>query len=152
MKMRALLSVAAIAAVGTMGTGVAGASSTPTERFTVWQTSFEEPGTVVAAGPISATGTDEVLTNHKDNFVFPDGTIQVRHFPTTTKETYDGTTCVGTYSETGNYVIAKGTGAYARATGSGRYKVKAFFQGCDQTQPPTSFSQVIQAQGPLSLG
>jgi hypothetical protein len=151
-KLRALLSLGAIVAVGMMGTGVAGASSTPTEYFTAWQTSFDEPATLVAAGPISATGVDEQVTRHRDNFVFADGTLVVKHYTKTTKETYDGTTCVGTYTETGTYVIAKGTGAYAHATGSGRYKVSAVYQGCDHSEPPTSFAQVIQAQGPLTLG
>jgi hypothetical protein len=60
-KLRALLCLAAIAsivAVGAIGTGVAGASQ-PSEYFTVVSTSPDASGaTVVAAGPISATGTD----------------------------------------------------------------------------------------------
>ena len=151
MKLRALLSLASILAVGAMGTGVAGASSTPTEYFTATQTSESGPQTVVAAGPISATGTDVVLARHRDSFVFPDGTLTVRHEPLTTSQTFDGRTCTFTFSETGTYVIAKGTGAYARATGSGRYKVSGVVQGCDRSQPPTSFSLVIQAHGPLTL-
>lgn len=151
MKLRVLLSVASIVAVGAMGTGVAGASSTATEYFTAAQTSVSGPQTVVAAGPISATGTDVQVGRHRDNFVFPHGTLTIRHEATTTSQTYDGRTCVGTHSETGTYVIAKGTGAYAHATGSGRYKVSVIFQGCDQSQPPTSFSLVVQAHGPLTL-
>jgi hypothetical protein len=135
-----------------IGAGVAGASSTPTEYFTAMGPSFDEPLTLVGSGPISATGTDEAVTNHRDNFVFPDGTVVIKHYTTTTKETYDGRTCTGTHSETGTYVIAKGTGAYAHATGSGRYKVSAVYQGCDRNQPPTSQSIVIQAHGPLTLG
>jgi hypothetical protein len=152
LKLRALLSVGTIVAVGAMGTGVAGASSTPTEYFTATQTSIGGPQTVVAAGPISATGIDTQTGRHRDDFVFPDGTLKVRHQPTTTSQTFDGRTCVGTFTETGNYVIARGTGAYAHATGSGRYKVSGVFQGCDQSQPPTSFSLIIQAHGPLTLG
>ena len=152
MKFRALLSLAAIVAVGAMGTGVAGASSTPTEYFTATQTSIDGPQTVVAAGPISATGTDVQLGTHRDNFVFPDGTLKVRHQRLTERQTFDSRTCVGTVSETGTYVITRGTGAYVHVTGSGRYKVSVLFQGCDQSQPPTSFSLVIQAHGPLTLG
>jgi hypothetical protein len=151
MKLRVLLSVASVVAVGAMGTGVAGASSTPTEYLTATQTSASGPMTVVAAGPISATGTDVQSGRHRDDFVFPDGTLTVRHEPLTQRQTYDGRTCTGTFSETGTYVVAKGTGAYAHATGSGRYKVSGVFAGCDPSQPPTAYSVVIQAHGPLTL-
>ena len=134
-----------------MGTGVAGASSTPTEYFTSTQTSAAGPQTIVAAGPISATGTDTVLGTHRDNFVFPAGTLTVRHEPLTDKQTFDSRTCVSVFTETGTYVITRGTGAYTHVTGSGRYKVTGFFQGCDPSQPPTSSSVVIEAHGPLTL-
>jgi hypothetical protein len=152
MKLRALLSVGAIAAMGMTGTGVAGASSTPTQYFTAMATSFDESPTLVASGPISAIGTDKELTNHRANFVFPDGTLVVKHYDIASKDTYDRTTCVGTHSETGAYTIARGTGAYAHATGSGHYKFLGVFQGCEHDEPPTSVSIVIQAHGPLDLG
>ena len=151
MKFRVLLSMASIVAVGAMGTGVAGASSTPTEYFTAVATSETGTVTVVAAGPISATGTDIVLGRHRDNFVFPNGTLTVRHEPLTHSQKFDRRSCTFTFTETGTYVITRGTGAYVHVTGSGRYKVSVLFQGCDQSQPPTSFSLVIQAHGPLTL-
>jgi hypothetical protein len=152
LKLRAVLSVASIVAVEAMGTGVAGASSTPTEYFTAVSTSATaNSATVVAAGPISATGTDMQLGAHRDNFVFPNGTLTIRHEPTTDKQTFDGRTCVGTFTETGTYVIARGTGAYGHVTGSGTYKVNAIFQGCDKNAPPTSFVQTVMAHGPLTL-
>jgi hypothetical protein len=151
LKFRVLLSMASIVAVGAMGTGVAGASSTPTEYFTAVATSETGPVTVVAAGPISATGTDIVLGRHRDNFVFPDGTLTVRHEPLTNSQKFDRRTCTFTFTETGTYVITRGTGAYAHVTGSGRYKVLAVGTGCDQNQPLTSFVQTIQAHGPLTL-
>ena len=150
MKVRALLCVAAVATVGAMGTGVAGAS-TSTEYFTSTQTSVTGPQTVVAAGPISATGTDTVLARHRDSFVFPDGTLTVRHEPLTQKQTFDSRTCVGTFAETGTYVITRGTGDYTHVTGSGTYKVNGVIQGCDRSAPPTSYSVIIQAHGPLTL-
>jgi len=151
MKLRLLVSVVAIAGVGTMGAGVAGASSQPTEYFTATQTSIDGPQTVVAAGPISATGVDMQTGAHRDNFVFPDGTLKVRHQKLTERQTFDRRTCVGTFTETGTYVITRGTGAYVHVTGSGRYKASGVFQGCDESAPPTSFSVTIQAHGPLTL-
>ena len=151
MKLRALLSLASIVAVGAMGTGVAGASSTPTEYFTAVQTSATGPVTVVAAGPISATGTNKNLGAHRGTFVFPDGSVTIRHEPLTDSQTFDLRTCTATFSETGTYVIQRGTGAYAHVTGSGTYKVSAIETGCDPSQPPTSFEQTIMAHGPLTL-
>jgi hypothetical protein len=144
--------MAAVVAVGLMGTGVAGASQ-PIEYFTAVATSpSASSATVVAAGPISATGTDKQLGAHRDNFVFPNGTLTVRHEPVTRSQTFDSRTCVGTYKETGNYDISNGTGMYKHVTGSGHYKVYAIFQGCDPKAPPTAFVQTIEAHGPIFLG
>ncbi|HEY5012154.1 MAG TPA: hypothetical protein VIK61_05540 [Acidimicrobiia bacterium] len=150
LKFRVLVSLASILAVGAIGTGVAGAS-TQTEYFTATQTSVDGPQTVVAAGPISATGTDVQTGLHRDQFVFPAGVLTIRHEPVTRTQSYDSRTCLSRFTETGTYVIAKGTGAYVHVTGSGRYKLVGMFQGCDQSQPPTAVSFVIQAHGPLAL-
>jgi hypothetical protein len=151
LKFRVLLSLASIVAVGALVPGMAGASSTPTEYFTAVATSVSGPATVVAAGPISATGTSTKVSAHLGDFVFPDGTLTIRHEPVTDSQTFDSRTCTGTFTETGTYVIARGTGAYVHVTGSGRYKVFGTQTGCNPSQPPTSSSQVIQAQGPLAL-
>ena len=127
------------------------ASSAPTKYFTAVQTSLDGPTTVVAAGPISATGTDVESTNHRGQFTFPDGTLTVKHRATTRHDTFDSRTCVFTSSETGTYTIVKGSGAYAHASGSGVYKSAVVGQGCDHNQPPTSFVLTISAHGPLSL-
>jgi hypothetical protein len=153
LRLRALVSLAAIAAVGAIGvgTGTAGASTTATEYFTASQTSFDGPTTVVAAGPISATGTDIAESNHRDRFVFPQGDLIVKHWATSSHDAFDPATCVGTHSERGTYTIVRGSNAYRGVSGSGRYKVFVTFQGCDPNQPPTSFALVILAHGPLTL-
>ena len=130
----------------------AGAASAPTQHFLAVQTSLDGPTTVVAAGPISANGTSVDTNNHRGQFVFPDGTLTVKHQTVADKQTFDSRTCVVTNSESGTYTIIKGTGAYAHASGSGVYKAYVIGQGCDRNQPPTSFAFTIQAQGPLSLG
>jgi hypothetical protein len=151
--LRALISLAAIAAVGAIGvgTGTAGASTTASQYFTLTQTAVDGPTTVVAAGLISATGTDIVESNHRDRFSFPQGDVIVKHWATSSHESFDPATCVGTFSERGTYTVVRGSNAYRGASGSGRYKVFAIFQGCDPNQPPTSFSLVVQAHGPLTL-
>jgi hypothetical protein len=151
MKFRALLCLAGIVTVGAMGTGVAGASSGSTEYFTAVATSATGAVTVVAAGPIAATGTDTVLGTHRDNFVFPDGTITIRHEPLTRSQKFDARSCTFTYTETGTYDLTRGTGSYTHVTGSGTYKVFAVGTGCDPKAPPTSFVQTIQAHGPITL-
>ena len=151
MKLRALLSLTAIVVVGAMGAGVAGASSTGTEYFTAVATSENGPITVVASGPISAVGSDTVLGTHRDQFVFPAGTVTVRHEFITRSQSFDVSTCTFTFKEKGTYVLTRGTGAYAHVIGSGHYKASAVGTGCDPNQPLTSFIQIIQAHGPITL-
>jgi hypothetical protein len=150
-KLRALLSLTAIVVAGALGAGVAGASTSGTEYFTAVSTSENGPVTVVASGPISAVGTDTVLGTHRDKFVFPAGTLTVRHEFITRAQKFDVSTCTFTFKETGTYVITRGTGAYAHVTGSGRYRASAVGTGCDPNEPLTSFIQIIQAHGPITL-
>jgi len=152
--MKAALSVAAIGAIATMGigAGAAGASAGPTQYFTISSSSESAVPTVVASGPISANGTDTIVRRHLDDFVFPEGTVSVRHEPLTNSQSFDDRTCTFTFRESGTYSITRGTGAYAHATGSGKYKVLVIASGCDRNEPPTSFSQTIQAHGPITLG
>jgi hypothetical protein len=130
----------------------ASAASLPIEHFTGVQTSIDGPQTVFAAGPIAASGTDTQLGAHRDTFVFPAGTLTVRHEQQTETQKFDVRTCVGTFVETGTYVIQRGTGAYVHVTGSGHYRVTGVFQGCDKNAPPESAVIIIQAEGPISLG
>jgi hypothetical protein len=130
----------------------AGASSIPTQYFTAVQTSENGPQTVTAVGPISATGTAAGLGSHRGQFVFPDGSVFVKNYPTWSRQTQDVKNCVFTFSERGTYTISKGDGAYAHAFGSGTYKALVVGKGCDHNKPPTSFILTIQGHGPLSLG
>jgi hypothetical protein len=130
----------------------ASAASGPIEHFTGIQTSIDGPQTVTAAGPIAASGTDTQLGARRDTFVFPAGTLTVRHELQTDTEKFDARTCVGTFVQTGTYVIQRGTGAYAHVTGSGHFRATGVFQGCDHNAPPESVVIIIQAQGPIFLG
>jgi hypothetical protein len=152
LKRRMIFTTIAGAFALTIATVPAGASSTPIEHFTAVETSFNGPTTVVAAGPISAVGTDVESTNHKGVFAFPDGTLTAKHQAVTRKDTFDSRTCVFTSNETGTYTIVKGSGAYVHASGSGTYNSSVVGQGCDHNQPPTVFVLTISGHGPLSLG
>ena len=137
------LTVPALAASGDGGT----------ERFVDVQTSATASTFPVAAtGPIHALGKDTVLGNNKDKFAFPKGALIVQHTRTAGTSTFDKVTCLNTFTEQGTYKVLSGTGAYVHVSGHGTYSVTGYAIGCSQKKPPSTFSLVIKAAGPLSLG
>ena len=104
---------------------------------------------MIAFGPIHARGTDDQISDTKDKFVFPKGSVTVVHHAKHASDSYDPVTCYGTQNENGTYRVFDGTGAYAHAHGYGTYTLKIFFVGCSQTQPPDVFSLRVSASGPL---
>ena len=151
MKLRALLGVAVIGAVGMVAPGVAGASNAPTEYFTGIQTSLSGAQTVTAVGPLSATGTDVETSKTTDQYDFPDGSLMIRHHAIATTKKTDGPACSFVFLQTGTYVITGGTGAYTHALGSGTFRVHGIIADC-KGQPPTEIAITIEAHGPLTLG
>jgi hypothetical protein len=123
------------------------------ERFLLLSTDPSDTATptVLAFGPIHARGTDTVVSDTEDTFVFPEGTLSVTHHPKKSGDSFDEVTCLFRFWERGSYQITGGTGAYAGAHGHGHYTVKAQGVGCDETAPPEEFSLEIQAKGPLHL-
>ena len=123
------------------------------QRFIVLETSTADNAVpiVIATGPVHARGTDLVISDTKDKFVFANGALIVLHQAKHSKDTFDPVTCYGTHSESGTYQVARGTGAYTGAHGRGTYTVKAEFVGCSETQPPDLLSLRIDASGPLWL-
>ncbi len=102
-------------------------------------------------GPINAKGTDHVLNNN-DRFDFPDGSLYVRHHPSSDHSSYDAKNCVFSQVESGTYTVVKGTGAYAKAHGYGSYDAFFIGEGCSQNKPPVLSAVTINASGPLTLG
>jgi hypothetical protein len=108
---------------------------------------------VIATGPIHARGTDQQINPvSKDKFVFPKGTITVLHQAKHSNNTFDSTTCYGTFTETGTYQVTGGTRAYDDARGHGTYNLNASFVGCNQSAPPLLVQVRLDASGPLTLG
>lgn len=148
------LVMAGMAGLGMVATAMP-AAALPTsgnETFTVTQTSATGPQRVFATGPISGVGVDIEVSDTEDQFFFPAGSVTVDHEPTTSSDSYDPTTCIFRYTESGTYVIVGGAGAYANVSGSGTYKVTVAGRGCDPYAPPNPFTLVVWARGPISLG
>lgn len=106
---------------------------------------------IIATGPIHAKGTDIVLSNTRDRFKFPNGSLFIRHHVNkkSIKDSNDPVTCTFRHRERGTYRVTGGSGAYANARGHGHYSVRVLGVGCSQNQPPEFFSVVIRAAGPL---
>jgi hypothetical protein len=109
------------------------------------------PETVLAFGPIHAKGSVTNVSDTKDIFVFPDGTLTVTHRPKSSGESFDPVTCLFRFRERGTYRITGGTGAYEDASGKGNYRVKGLGVACDETALPEVFMLRIFAKGSIHL-
>jgi hypothetical protein len=144
-----LLSIAGAAPMA--AAHAAQASHHGNQRLLALGTDVNAAPVVIANGPIHAAGTDVVINDSRDRFVFPEGNLRVWHQPKTSNESFDPTTCLGTFTERGVYKIVGGSGAYANVSGHGTYSVQGYFVGCDQNSPPTVFIFTINAHGPISF-
>lgn len=147
-----VLGAAAFSVVGANIPASAASGTSGTEHILEVQTSatastFPVSGT----GPIHALGTDKVLKNNKDTFVFPKGNLDITHQKTSGSQHFDKANCTGRITEQGIYKVTGGTKAYANASGHGTYSLVGYFIGCAQNKPPQVVSIVIQAAGPLHL-
>jgi len=106
---------------------------------------------MVGFGAIHAKGTDKQINGHTDRFVFPQGSVLVRHKRVGGASTFDKHNCFGTFAEHGSWTAVSGTGAYASVSGGGTYRVAAKFIGCSRHQPPNPFELQINAVGNLTF-
>src|SRR5690242_19183241 len=143
----ALLSVPSAVAIGGHTTGRA----TGHQRFVALSNNAIKPGGVVVGfGPIHAKGKDKQISGHLDRFIFPQGSVKIRHKKVGGNSHFDKRTCYGTFSEHGTWKAVSGTGRYAKVSGGGKYRVNASFVECSQNKPPRIFQLQIHASGPLS--
>jgi hypothetical protein len=111
-------------------------------RFTILTTNPDEsvPSPMAASGAIHAKGTDVIVSEAKDRFEFPDGTITIKHKREGKySEKFDEVTCLFTFKERGTWKVVEGTGAYADTKGSGKYRAYGQGFGCDENTPPEGF-------------
>lgn len=130
-----------------------------TEHFQLMSTSGDtNHSPVIATGLFTAGGRDHVLNDSTDRFVFPKGTITVKHSPGKGPQSLNPRTCLLRVNQHGSYRLTGGTGAYAGITGHGRYHLTilaVLARGangkCSQRKPPVAIELEIQARGPVSL-
>jgi hypothetical protein len=157
----AFMAAATTAAVG--GAGIAAASTHPggttgTEHFQLMNTlPAGTTASVIAYGVFTAAAVAHELPNNVQNFVFPNGTIRVRHSNPIGPQALNPKTCLLTASLHGTYRILRGTGQYAGISGHGTYQFSILSLGarsggkCSQSKLPAALHQVVNASGPVSL-
>ena len=127
-----------------MTTAVASSASgaVPTQHIVGLQNNPAKNGfaVVIGNGPIHAHGRDVVVNGHTDRFVFPKGSITIRHHNTRQHRHFDRVTCYGTFVQSGVYRVVGGTRAYSGASGHGKFVVDAAFFGCSSTSRRASSS------------
>jgi len=113
---------------------------------------------VIATGLFTAGGRDHVVSNNVDKFVFPKGTITVRHSNSKGPQSFNPRTCLLRINQHGTYKILSGTGAYAGITGHGGYRLTILAVAargangkCTMKKRPAAIELEIQARGPASL-
>lgn len=135
-----------------LGALAAPASAQPTagpETFIGVQAGLNDPGRVVASGPVTAVGTDQVVNDNEDIYHFPAGDITIDHAVSSSSQNFNPTTCIFRLRETGTTTIVSGTGAFAGITGRGTYRVRIFSHGCGPT--PDIFVFLLRVQGQVSV-
>jgi hypothetical protein len=125
---RVAASVVAVGAVAVVWAGSA-TGATGSQRFSV--SGSDNGGSVYASGPISGSGRDIVLGQNADKFVFRGGSVTVSHWATSQNQTFDPRSCLGRFTESGNYSIASGSGIYKGVSGSGTYTARGTIRGCN---------------------
>jgi hypothetical protein len=126
---RVAASLVAVGAVAVVWAGAA-TGTTGSQRFSISGSSTG--GSVYASGPISGSGRDVVLGPNADKFVFAGGSVTVSHYATSQNQTMDPRSCLGRFSESGNYSIVAGSGVYRGVSGSGTYTARGVSRGCTE--------------------
>jgi len=122
----------------------------PIEHFLALSTKGDSNPILLGFGPIHAKGVDIAVTNHKDIFRFPRGSLVVRHHKVTGSSHHDRVTCLTRIRERGTYRVVRGTRAYAGAHGRGHYRLRVQFVECQHSRPRALMIE-IRAHGPLHL-
>jgi len=137
---------------------VAAAKVTGTEHFQMMTTSGTTSAfPVIAYGVFTTSGVDHESGGAAATFVFPGGTVKVRHTSGTGPQSFNPKTCLLQAHLHGTYTLTGGTGKYKGISGHGTYTLSILGIGakskgtCSQTLPPVAWQQVIDASGPVTL-
>ena len=152
MRLRKILVPVAMGAIG-IATLAGPASAKPTNAGTesfsfTTDINNEGGGPVTASGVINDQGTDVVVSDSEDTFVFPDGQITVFHSPRHSNDKFSEKKCTFSFTERGTYVFGNGTGAWEGYTGSGRYTVRG--SATNACGPAPIGTVTINASGPIN--
>ncbi len=172
--MHRLRRAAALALAGGMAVGLAlavpaaaqagtGGHRLQTQKFTISFTD-DQPGIVIAAGPVRGRGLDyESQTDpSKAVFVFKKGTVNVWHDAVGQNPKVDPRSCTIYDVETGSWKFTGGTGKYRHVFGFGRFRFTLFatfrvirkhhHRACDLKDGPEHQSIFVTAWGQSTLG
>jgi hypothetical protein len=157
---RSLTAAAALAALGgSLAFASSAASASPLnlrpESFSIFVSTFDQPGSVEAFGPVHGFGT---ITTPADDLAIlhlthPFGSVNVRHTPDA-NPVIDWRACTGTVEQFGTWQFQGGTGHDWGAFGFGHFHETQFIvfkRGhhgqCEVNQQPRYFQVDVQASG-----
>jgi len=110
---------------------------------------------VYAIGPIVGVPSVKPLSDTRDEWTFPDGTVVMEHLVKHQNDQFDPKSCVGTLDESGTVRVVSGTGAYAHAQGHGTYRFRGHASSapgtCGPNTTPTSFFGFAVASAEISV-
>jgi hypothetical protein len=112
-------------------------ADTINQHFTIYANLANNDNPMTATGPINGRGTDVVVSETVDRFVFSNGSVRVTHQITSSTDSFNPANCTDHFTEKGTYQITGGTGQYGGATGNGTYTADGTFTarrtptGCD---------------------
>jgi len=127
------------------------------EHITIVQTTATG-GSVLASGAFNAAGANVSHGNTSDTFKFSKGNINVSHTPDPGgTSNFNVHTCVGHFTQTGDYHLTGGTGVYSGIEGHGTYSLNGtlIFAHTAGAHPcsrqPIGQLVIVHAQGPVSF-
>jgi hypothetical protein len=132
-------------------------TATATEHFQFMSTSpTSNKSSLIAYGAFTTHGKDVEGRHNLSHFVFPNGTLKIKHSNGKGTQHFNPRTCLLQINERGTYKILGGTGAYRGVSGHGTYHLQIIGIGakkggkCSKRAAPVAFQQIIQASGPVS--
>lgn len=156
---RTLIAASALAAlalpVSALTASSASAAPLHPESFSIFASTFDQQGSVFAAGPVRGFGDLNVIT---PTFVVldlhhPNGTVDVRHSPAN-PGTINWRTCTETAVTEGSWEFVGGTGHDWGAQGFGHFREVDFsvlqrnhHGQCEPFKDPRYFQTTVQANG-----